>query len=114
MRKSRASKDEVKEIRAEVDKLKADQLPLDLFFDESAPPPAAVVLEPQQEEEPRHPRKKRKLPSTEGVVIEVAQVQEDTFSTPPDVQPVQDPAPVPAAEQQQAGDQSEVPTSTKD
>ncbi|XP_075110883.1 uncharacterized protein LOC142181618 [Nicotiana tabacum] len=74
MRKSTASKKEVKELRAEVDKLKADQLPLDLFCDESAPPPAVVVQEPQQEEEPRHPRKKRKLSSTKGVVIEVAQV----------------------------------------
>lgn len=45
LHKTRASKEFVKALREDVDKLKADQLPLDLLFEDPAPA-AALVAEP--------------------------------------------------------------------
>lgn len=95
MRKSRASKESVKVLRANVDKLLADQLPLELSFEDSAPP--AVAPEPQQEQAPRP----RKLPNTEGVVIELLETQEIPSGDAPSIQAVHDQAPGPATEQQE-------------
>ncbi|XP_070002855.1 uncharacterized protein [Nicotiana sylvestris] len=103
LRKTRASKESVKELRADVDKLMADQMPLDLLFGDRAPA-VALVVEPQQEQTQRLPRKKRKLPSADEAVIRLTDPQEVSFSQPQvalDIQPVQVQTQVPAAEQQE-------------
>nr|XP_016443779.1 PREDICTED: serine/threonine-protein kinase PkaA-like [Nicotiana tabacum] len=111
-----SSWESVKEIRAYVDRLKADQLPLDLLLED--PAPAAVpAAEPLQEQTQRLPKKKRKLPSADEVIIQLADPPEASSSQPqdvPEIQPVQVQAPVPAAEQQETGNQSEIPAHTKD
>ena len=80
-------------MRVDVDKLMVDQLPIDLLFGDPAVEPAVA----QVQEEEQRPRKKRKLPSTKGVVIEVAPVQESHSTAPPVDEPVLEQAPVPAA-----------------
>uniref|UniRef100_A0A1S4BLT7 Histone-lysine N-methyltransferase SETD1A-like n=1 Tax=Nicotiana tabacum TaxID=4097 RepID=A0A1S4BLT7_TOBAC len=104
-----------KALREDVDKLKADQMPLDLLFGDPAPA-AAPVPQPQQEQEQalRPPRKKRKLPSSVGAVIELADPQETPSSDAPIIQPIQEQAPVPAAEQLEIGNQYEVSVHTED
>ncbi|XP_070017978.1 uncharacterized protein [Nicotiana sylvestris] len=110
MRKSKASKESVKVLRTDVDKLLADQMPLDLLFGDPAPVAAPVPqTQHEQEQAPKPPRKKRKLPSSVGAVIELAEPQETPSSDAPIIQSVQEQAPVPAAEKQKIGNQSEVP-----
>ena len=115
MRKSRASKESVRVLRTDVDRLLADQMPLDLLFGDLALA-ATPVPQPRQEQEqaPRPPRKKRKLPSSVGAVIELPDPQETPSSDAPISQPVQEQAPVPAAEQSEIGNQFEVRIHTED
>ncbi|XP_070026321.1 uncharacterized protein [Nicotiana sylvestris] len=111
LRKTWASKESVKTLREDVDKLKADQLPLDLLFEDPAPA-AAPIAETQQ-----LPKNKRKLPSANEAIIQLADPLEAFSSQPqdvPDIQPVQVQAPVTVAEQQETGNQSEVPVHTED
>ncbi|XP_019241846.1 PREDICTED: uncharacterized protein LOC109221868 [Nicotiana attenuata] len=79
LRKTRASKESVKELRADVDKLNADSLPLDLLFGDPAPA-AVLAAEPQQEQTQRLPRKKRKLPSANEAIIQLADPPEASSS----------------------------------
>lgn len=105
LRKQKASKELVAQLRGDVDKLLADQMPFDLLFGDPAGEPAAE--QPQAEED--RPRKKRKLPNTEGILIEVAPPSSTADVEPSSVPPVDkqdhEQTPAPAAQQQQAGDQ---------
>ncbi|XP_070005302.1 uncharacterized protein, partial [Nicotiana sylvestris] len=91
LRKQKASKESVAQLRVHVDKMLADQMPLDLLFEDPSGEPAA--MQPQAEED--RPRKKRKLPCTEGIVIEVAPAQVGPSSNadvePSSVPPVDEP-----------------------
>ncbi|XP_019223572.1 PREDICTED: neural Wiskott-Aldrich syndrome protein-like [Nicotiana attenuata] len=63
----------------------------------SRAPAVAPVAEPQQEQTQRLPRKKRKIPSADDAVIQLADPQEVSSSLPhdaPDIQQVQEQAPI--------------------
>jgi len=86
MRKTRASKESVKELRVEVEILKADHLPLDLLLHDPVPP-----AHPQPEQSERPPKRKRVIPQSDDAVIQLADPLETSSSHP------QDAAQVPAA-----------------
>jgi len=97
---------------ADVDRLKADQLPLDLLLDD--PVPAA---HPQPEQTQRPPKRRRRIPRADDAIIQLADPPETSSSQPQDVpvpEPVEVQAQVPVAEEQTTGNQSEVPEHTED
>lgn len=70
LRKTRASKESVKELRVEVEKIKAaDHLPLDLLLHEQ--PPAAQTEPEQEQEMERAPKRRMVIPQTDDAVIEL-------------------------------------------
>ncbi|XP_070003339.1 uncharacterized protein [Nicotiana sylvestris] len=111
-RKTRASKESVKELRADVDRLKAYQLPLDLLLEDPVP-----VAQPQQEQTQRPPNRRRMIPRADDAIIQLADPPETSSSQPEDVlvpEPVEFQAQVLVAEEQTTGNQFEVPKHTED
>lgn len=78
LRKTRASKESVKELRVEVEKMKADQLPLELLLHD---PILAAHPELEQELE-RAPKRRRMIPRTDDAVIELANPQDGSSIQP--------------------------------
>nr|XP_016515770.1 PREDICTED: uncharacterized protein LOC107832437 [Nicotiana tabacum]XP_016515777.1 PREDICTED: uncharacterized protein LOC107832437 [Nicotiana tabacum] len=110
LRKTRASKEFVKELRADVDRLKADQMPLDLLLEDLVP-----ATQPQQEQIQRPPKRRRMIPKADDAIIQLADPLETSSNQPQDVpvpEPVKVQAQVPVAEEQTTRNQSEVPEHT--
>nr|XP_016436626.1 PREDICTED: uncharacterized protein LOC107762753 [Nicotiana tabacum] len=85
LRKIWSSKEYVKELRADVDKLKVHQLPLDLLFEDPVP---ATKPQPEQSQRPL----KRMIPKADDAIIQLADLAETSSSQPqgvPDLEPVQ-------------------------
>ena len=103
MRKTRASKESVKELLVEVERLKVDHLPLDLLLHDPAP-----AAQPQPEQSERPPKRKRVIPQSDDAVIQLVDPSETSSSQPQDAaqEPVQ--AQVPIAKPQITGSQSQV------
>ncbi|XP_070015326.1 RNA polymerase II degradation factor 1-like [Nicotiana sylvestris] len=78
LRKTRASKESVKELRGEVEKIKADHLPLELLLHNPVP---AAKPEPEQEIE-RPAKRKRVIPQADDAVIELEDSQRASSSQP--------------------------------
>ncbi|XP_019259209.1 PREDICTED: uncharacterized protein LOC109237369 [Nicotiana attenuata] len=111
MKKTRASKESVKRLRVEVDRLKTDQLPLDLILHEPAP---AAQPQPEQELE-RPPKRRRVIPCSDDAIKQLEDPQGDSSSQPQEStqDSVQVQAQVPV-EPQATGSQSQVPEQTED
>lgn len=75
MRKTWASKESVKELRVEVDRLKADHLPLDLLLHDSVP-----AAHPQLVQSESPPKRKRVIPRADDAVIPLEDPQGDSSS----------------------------------
>nr|XP_009791504.1 PREDICTED: uncharacterized protein LOC104238743 [Nicotiana sylvestris] len=72
--------DTQKELRVEVDRLKADHLPLDLLLHDPVP-----IAHPQPMQSERPPKRKRMIPSSDDAVIQLTDPPETSSSQPQDV-----------------------------
>lgn len=79
LRKTQASKESVKELMDEVDRMKADHLPLDLLLQDLVP-----AAHPQPEQSQRPPKRKRMIPQADDAVIQLADPPETSSSQPQD------------------------------
>ncbi|XP_019241213.1 PREDICTED: RNA polymerase II degradation factor 1-like [Nicotiana attenuata] len=111
LRKTRASKESVKELRADVEKMKVDHSTFDLLLHD--PGPAA---QPEPERETKRPAKRRRvIPRADDAVIELEDPQGGSSSQPQIPVQAQDliHAQVPV-ETQNSGSQPQVPEQTED